>query len=48
MFGVKIGAVAKALVKGPVIGKSPAGSKSGMQYLGTSGKPATAGGKKAK
>ena len=48
MFGTKKGAVAPALVKGPVIGKMSAMGKSAMQKLGAPGKPASAGGKKAK
>lgn len=48
MFGTKKGAVAPALVKGPVMdNKSPKG-KAGMQKLGGPGKAASAGGKKAK
>jgi hypothetical protein len=48
MFGTKKGAVAPASVKGPVMGKMSAAGKSAMQKLGMPGKPASAGGKKAK
>lgn len=48
MFGTKKGAVAKALVLGPIMGKKSASGKAGMQKLGTTGKPASAAGKKAK
>lgn len=48
MFGVKKGAVAKALVLGPKMGKKSAQGKSAMQKLGETGKPASAAGKKAK
>jgi hypothetical protein len=48
MFGTKKGAVAPAPVKGPVMGKMSAMGKSAMQKIGGPGKPASAGGKKAK
>ena len=48
MFGIKKGAVAKALVLGPIMGKKYASGKAGMQKLGEVGKPASASGKKAK
>jgi ribulose 1,5-bisphosphate synthetase/thiazole synthase len=48
MFGVKKGAVASAPVLGPIMGKMSASGKSAMQKIGVVGKPASAGGKKAK
>ena len=48
MFGVKKGAVAKALVLGPIMGKKSAKGKSAEQKIGFAGKPASASGKKAK
>ena len=48
MFGTKKGAVAKAPVLGPIMGKMSASGKSAMQKLGVVGKPASAAGKKAK
>jgi ribulose 1,5-bisphosphate synthetase/thiazole synthase len=48
MFGIKKGAVAKAPVLGPIMGKMSASGKSAMQKIGGPGKPASAGGKKAK
>jgi hypothetical protein len=48
MFGTKKGAVAPAPVKGPVMGKMKAMGKAAMVHLGGPGKPASAGGKKAK
>jgi hypothetical protein len=48
MFGTKKGAVAKALVLAPIMGKKSAKGKAGMQKLGISGKSASAAGKKAK
>ena len=48
MFGTKKGAVAKALVLAPIMGKKSAQGKSAMQKLGFAGKPASAAGKKAK
>lgn len=48
MFGVKKGAVASAPVLGPIMGKMSASGKAAMQKIGGPGKPASAGGKKAK
>jgi hypothetical protein len=48
MFGTKKGAVAKALVLAPIMGKKSAKGKSAMVNFGTNGKAATASGKKAK
>jgi hypothetical protein len=48
MFGTKKGAVAPALVKGPVMATAKPKGKAGMQKLGQTGKPASASGKKAK
>lgn len=48
MFGTKKGKVAPAPVKGPIKPKGSAKGKSAMQKLGTTGKPASAGGKKVK
>jgi ribulose 1,5-bisphosphate synthetase/thiazole synthase len=48
MFGVKKGAVASAPVLGPIMGKMSASGKAAMQKIGMPGKPASAGGKKAK
>lgn len=48
MFGVKKGAVASAPVLGPIMGKMSASGKAAMQKMGMPGKPASAGGKKAK
>ena len=48
MFGTKKGAVAKAMLLGPIMGKKSAKGKSAMQKLGETGKPASAAGKKAK
>ena len=48
MFGTKKGAVAKAMLLAPIMGKKSAKGKSAEQKLGTTGKPASAAGKKAK
>lgn len=48
MFGTKKGAVAPALVRGPIMPKGTPKGKSAMQKLGDVGKPASASGKKAK
>ena len=48
MFGTKKGAVAKAMLLAPIMGKKSASGKAGMQNLGQTGKPASASGKKAK
>ena len=48
MFGTKKGAVAPALVKGPIMAEGTPKGKSAMQKLGDVGKSASASGKKAK
>jgi hypothetical protein len=48
MFGTKKGAVAKAMLLAPIMGKKSAKGKSAEQKIGFAGKPASASGKKAK